>query len=93
MRLLLMACCLCIPLARGAVVVSVQSQSQEAMAIIDAESQHNSNRMVLGTIEATMSRVVDSESLYLEEKIRSTPVMSRLINMRYNNETQSWEVQ
>jgi len=95
MRLLLLACCLC--LARGAVVVSVQSQSQEAMAaltaIIDAESQHNPNRMVLGTIEATMSRVVDSESLYPEEKIRSTPVMSRLTNMRYNNGTQAWEVQ
>jgi len=97
MRLLLLACCLCIPLARGAVVVSVQSQSQEAMAaltaIIDAESQHNPNRMVLGAIEATMSRVVDSDSLYPEEQIRSTPVMSRLTNMRYNNATQSWEVQ
>jgi len=81
---------------RGAVVVSVQSQSQEAMAAltasIDAEAQHNPNRMVLGAIEATMSRVVDSDSLFPEEKIRSTPVMARLTDMRYDNATQSWNV-
>ena len=92
MRALLLVCCLCLPLTRGAVVASVpsqeataalridaESQSQEAMAaltaIIDAESQYNLHLMVLETIEATTSRVVDSE-----EEIWSTPVMSRLTN-------------
>jgi len=97
MRLLLMLCCVCLPLLRAAVVVSVQSQSQEAMAAltasIDQAAEYTPNRMVLGAIEATMSRVVDSDSLFPEESIKTTPLMARLTDMSYDAATNTWVVE
>ena len=88
---------LCVHLAASGVVVSVESQSQESMAAItarvDAESElplHGSNRVALGAIEATMSRVVDSESLYAEEAIRHMPLMARMSDMTF--EDGSWTI-
>jgi len=66
-----MLCVLCVSTTRGT-LVTVQSQTQEqmdaltqAVNLVAASDHSGSARMTLGTIEATMSRVVDIESEFL----------------------------
>ena len=75
------------------VLVTVQTQSQEEMdaltAAIDRDVQNveGSMRTVLGAIEATMSKVVNVESDYLQTVPRSVPTLALLddVSMDYDN--------
>ena len=90
---LLVACCICH--VACTVVVTVQSQSPEQMqALTDAVEQHadfGTMDLVLGPIEATVSRVVSST--LVEATFNVSPVMARLTEMQYNNITHEWTVQ
>jgi hypothetical protein len=93
LAVLLLACCAVH--ASAGVIVSVQSQSPEQMQAlteaVDAVGEHGTDRVVLGAIEATMSRVVDSDLSM--GSISDGPVMARLADMRYDNSTHEWIVQ
>jgi len=68
-------------------IVSIQSQSQEQMNAltdaIDLDAQTGPHRVMLGTIEATQSRVVDVESAYLSTDVQYVPTLSMLGSIEY----------
>lgn len=102
MRLALFLTLICIAIIESSVVVSVQSASHEEMLKLtekidqqtyDAASYQNTNtRTVLGAIEATMSRVEQTDAIFTYENIRSVPVMNRISDMEWLNSTQEWRV-
>lgn len=91
-----LTCCSC------TTVVSVTSLSQEANNMLHGKLEEatqdqfaegsRGSRVVLGAIEATMSRVVDSDSAYVEEKVISVPVMARLSEMTFDVHSQKWTI-
>lgn len=48
------------------------------------------SRMMLGALEATMSRIVDSEDPSLTVVTKNVPVLSILQNIDFNDETHTW---
>lgn len=98
----LLLCCLCCLLAGALaqpVVVTVATQNlQEMQALtrhIDAvassvSEQGNATRVLLGAIEATMSRVVDSESAYLAKEVQTVPTMTLLEEVAFDPESRVW---
>ena len=78
------------------ILVTVQTKSQDEMdaltAAIDADIQNAAGpmRTTLGTIEATMSRVVDTDSDYLQTTVRSVPTLSMLNDVQYDTSTDIW---
>ena len=81
---------------RGAtpVLVTVATQSMPAMQAltrqIDEVAQAESTRVLLGAIEATMSRVVDSDSLSVVTRPVAVPTMSLLSGVSFNAENRVW---
>ena len=91
---------------RGAtpVLVTVATQSMEEMQYLTkridwaanggltsgSESGSESMRVLLGAIEATMSRVVDSDSLSLVSRPVAVPTMSLLDGVSFNADTRVW---
>ena len=79
------------------VLVSIQSQSQDDMdkltAKVDEQAAGNgAQRVTLGTIEATMSRVVDVESPYLVTVPQSVPTLSLLGDIAFDSVQQTWKM-
>lgn len=73
------------------VLVSVQSQTREDMhALTSAVGSASSSRTVLGVVEATMSRVVDVDNPYLTTVPAAVPVLSRLGDVSYVSDGNSW---
>ena len=80
-------------------LVTVQSQTQEQMDALTAAvnlaaaSDHSGGaRVTLGTIEATMSRVVDIESEFLVTVPQSVPTLRLLNAIEFSSETQMWHL-
>jgi len=86
--------------ARGQqVLVTVPSQSMAQMQALtrsvdefasEASARANSSRVLLGAIEATMSRVVDAESLSVVTTPVSVPTMSLLDRVSFDAERRVW---
>jgi len=83
----------------GGALVTVQSETQEQMdaltAAVNAAAaiEHGgSARMTLGTIEATMSRVVDIESEFLVTVPQSMPTLRLLSAIDFDAEAQTWHI-
>ena len=81
-------------------VVSVQSQDQDSMEAltkkVDAEvmlGASGASRVTLGAIEATMSRVVDSDSPFVVGNPPSIPSMALLNDITYDESSTSWTLQ
>ena len=79
------------------VLVSIQSQSQDDMdkltAKIDEQTAGSgAQRVTLGAIEATMSRVVDVESPYLVTVPQSVPTLSLLGDIAFDSVLQTWKM-
>ena len=78
-------------------IVSVQSQSQEEMDILtsavdsSAQDPNAPHRITLGTIEATMSRVVDVEGPYLTS-MPVLPTLGILSALEWKPDTDHWEI-
>jgi len=90
---------LCAPLALGT-LVTVQSQTQEHMDALTAAvngasaADYSGNaRVTLGTIEATMSRVVDVDSEYLVTVAQSVPTLRLLSDIAFNSSSQTWHLE
>ena len=80
-------------------LVTVQSQTQEQMDALTeavnlaAANDHSGGaRTTLGTIEATMSRVVDIESDFLVTVPQSVPTLRLLSAIDFSAETQTWHL-
>jgi len=80
-------------------LVTVQSQTQEQMDALTqavnlaAASDHTGGaRVTLGTIEATMSRVVDIESEFLVTVPQSVQTLRLLNAIEFDSETQMWHL-
>ena len=92
------ACCLCMLATSQGALVTIQSQTQEHMdaltlAVNSAAEAHNSHpRVTLGTIEATMSRVVDIDSDYLVTVPTSVPTLQLLSDISFNSTSQNWNL-
>ena len=77
-------------------LVTVQSQSQQEMdtltAAIDADVQnvHNGMRTTLGAIEATMSRVVDSDDPYFVAPVLTVPTWAMLHDVQFDRDANLW---
>jgi len=80
--------------AAGPVLVTVQSQTQEAMdaltLAVELSTPGSPGCSTLGAIEATMSRVVDIDSDYLATVPLSVPTLTILDTIDFNQETQTW---
>jgi len=78
----------------GSVLVTVQSQTQEAMdaltLAVQMSPEGGPGRSTLGAIEATMSRVVDVDSDYLVTVPLSVPTLTILDAIDFNQTTQTW---
>ena len=78
------------------VLVTIQTKSQEEMdaltAAIDEDAQNSGGTMrtTLGAIEATMSRVVDVDSDYLQTVPRSIPTLGLLNDISYDSSQGVW---
>lgn len=78
------------------VLVTVQSQDVSAMnqltADILTENQNTTStmRVTLGAIEATMSRVVDSNDAYTQVQVQAQPSLTLLNSITFDETTQSW---
>jgi len=76
------------------VLVTVQSQTQEAMDALTLAVQMSPDggpgRTTLGAIEATMSRVIDVDSDYLVTVPLSVPTLTILDAINFNQTTQTW---
>lgn len=78
------------------VLVTIQTKSQEEMdaltAAIDEDAQNSGGAMrtTLGAIEATMSRVVDVDSDYLQTVPRSIPTLGLLNDIAYDSNQAVW---
>ena len=90
---------LCAPLAHST-LVTVQSLTQEHMdTLTDAVNRASAAdytgtaRVTLGTIEATMSRVVDMDSEYLLTVAESVPTLQLLGEIHFNSSSQTWHLQ
>jgi len=98
-NLFCVVCCLCVLVSGQSALVTIQSQTQEHMdaltsAVNSAAEAHNSHpRVTLGTIEATMSRVVDIESDYLVTVPTSVPTLQLLSDISFNSSSQNWNLQ
>lgn len=85
--------------AGSGTLVTVQSQTQEQMdaltsAVNKASDLPASNaRVTLGTIEATMSRVVDADSEYLVAMAQSVPTLQLLSDIAFVSNTQTWHLE
>ena len=96
----LLFCMLCgiilLPVKSESVLVTVQTKSQEEMdaltAAIDQDAQNSGGTMrtTLGAIEATMSRVVDVDSEYLQTVPRSVPTLGLLDDIAYDSSEGVW---
>ena len=80
-------------------LVTVQSQTQEQMDALTAAvnlasaGDYSGNaRVTLGTIEATMSRVVDMESEFLATVPQSVPTLRLLSAIEFDSSTQTWHL-
>ena len=80
-------------------LVTVQSQTQEDMDAMTAAvnlasaSDYSGNaRVTLGTIEATMSRVVDMESEFLVTVPQSVPTLRLLQAIEFDSASQTWHL-
>lgn len=85
------------PIRATEYVVSVQSQDQAAMEEltrkVDEEvmlGASGPSRVTLGAIEATMSRVVDSDSPFVLAEPPSVPTMALLQDITYDSASTSW---
>lgn len=84
------------PVSSEAVLVTVQTKTQEEMdaltAAIDEDMQNagGAMRTTLGAIEATMSRVVDVDSEYLQTVPRSVPTLGMLNDVSYDPSENLW---
>ena len=96
----LLLCCLLATCHAQPVVVTVATQNlqemQELTKQIDAVSyslsEHgNATRVLLGAIEATMSRVVDSENSYLASQVQTVPTMTLLQSVDFDENTRTWQ--
>lgn len=79
--------------------MTVQSKDQSTMdaltAKIDQEVRLGSegpSRTTLGAIEATMSRVVDSDSAFLVTKPPTLPTLALLSDISYDSDTSEWNL-
>ena len=93
--------CLLATCRAQAVVVTVPTQSLEQMQQltqnIDLEStalsaHANQTRVLLGAIEATMSRVVDSDHQYLVAQALSVPTLSLLQDVEFDQQQRTWTI-
>ena len=93
--------CLLATCRAHAVVVTVPTQSLEQMQQltqnIDLEStalsaHANQTRVLLGAIEATMSRVVDSDHQYLVAQALSVPTLSLLQDVEFDQQQRTWTI-
>ena len=77
------------------VVVTVQSLSQEDMdTMTDAiDAVSGPSRVTLGAIEATMSRVIDSETAYSSTTPPSLPSLTMLQTISFDDATQIWSLE
>ena len=84
------------PAKTESVLVTIQTKTQEEMdaltAAIDEDMQDLSGTMrtTLGAIEATMSRVVDVDSAYLQTVPRSVPTLGLLNDIAYDTSEGVW---
>lgn len=76
------------------VLVTIQSQNAENMDLltkgINDDAMAIPSRMMLGALEATMSRIVDVEDPSLTVPTKNVPVLSILQNIDFNDETHTW---
>lgn len=95
----LLLCCLLAGALAQPVVVTVATQNLQEMqaltehidAVASSTSEHgNATRVLLGAIEATMSRVVDSESTYFVAPTPTVPTMTLLEEVDFDPETRIW---
>ena len=80
-------------------LVTIQSQTQDQMDALTAAvnlasaSDYSGNaRVTLGTIEATMSRVVDIDSEFLATVPQSVPTLRLLSAIDFESSTQTWHL-
>lgn len=87
---------LCITCVLGEnVVVTVQSQSQAEMDAMteQIDAMSGPSRVTLGAIEATMSRVVDSDIPYTSTEPLSVPTLSILRDINFDSDLQTWTLE
>jgi hypothetical protein len=72
----------------------VQTQSLEHISQVALNSQHNSQRNLLGALEATQSSVVDVENIdslpYEVTHVQSVPTLTLLDSVNFDNVTEEW---
>ena len=86
------------------VLVSVQTKTSAEMealtAAVDGAAQgepiadaHTTNRVTLGAIEATMSKVVDVDAPYLKTVPEAVPMLSLLQNVAFDPDQRTWTLE
>jgi hypothetical protein len=89
---LLISCSLLLTCAATPLMLTVQTQSHEHMLRIIAQ---DSQRRLLGAMEATQSSVVDVENIdvlmpYETTHVQSVPTLSLLDSLAFDNITEEW---
>lgn len=81
--------CTCTPL-----MLTVHTQSVEHITHLALNAQHNSQRTLLGALEATQTSVVDVENIdslpYEVTHVQSVPTLSLLDSVNFDNVTEEW---
>ena len=81
--------CTCTPL-----MLTVHTQSVEHITHLALNAQHNSQRTLLGALEATQTSVVDVENIdslpYEVTHVQSVPTLSLLDSVKFDNVTEEW---